>query len=144
MSYTTRPPFCRQRVWLHFPGATPRILIAVSLQSLPVCQTNKKKLLVRVMVWHHIGNKPLSIMMTSLNGTIFRVTGPSSPVHSTHKGQSRGTLMFSLICAWTGGWADNWDAGDLRRYRAHYDVTVMTNDDPVDWYIYVTRPQYDN
>ena len=33
--------------------------------------------------------------------------------------------MFSLICAWTNDWANNRDAGDLRRHRAHYDVTVM-------------------
>ena len=34
-------------------------------------------------------------------------------------------LMFSLICACTNGWANGGDAGDLRRHRAHYDVTVM-------------------
>ena len=28
-----------------------------------------------------------------------------SPVDSPHKGQWRGTLMFSLICAWTNSWA---------------------------------------
>ena len=32
--------------------------------------------------------------------------------------------MFSLICAWTESWANNGDAGDLRRHRAHYDVIV--------------------
>ena len=36
-----------------------------------------------------------------------------SPVVSTHKGQWRGALMFSLICAWTNDWANNEDAGDL-------------------------------
>ena len=34
-------------------------------------------------------------------------------------------LIFSLIYAWTNGWANNRDAGDLKRHRAHYDVTVM-------------------
>ena len=29
------------------------------------------------------------------------------------------------ICAWTNGLANNRDPGDLRRHRAHYDVTVM-------------------
>ena len=48
-----------------------------------------------------------------------------SPMNSPHKGQWRGALMFSLICAWTNGWVNNRDAGDLRRYRAHYDVSVM-------------------
>ena len=33
--------------------------------------------------------------------------------------------MFSLIFAWTNGWVNNWDAGDLRRDGAHYDVTVI-------------------
>ena len=40
-------------------------------------------------------------------------------------GQWRGALMFSLICAWTNGWAKHRDAGDMRRHRAYYDVTVM-------------------
>ena len=48
-----------------------------------------------------------------------------SPVNSPHKGQWRGALMFSLICAWINGWVNNCDAGDLRRRRAHYDVIVM-------------------
>ena len=48
-----------------------------------------------------------------------------SPVNSPHKGQCRGALMFSLIWAWTNGWANNRDAGDLRSHRAHYDDTVM-------------------
>ena len=47
-----------------------------------------------------------------------------SPMDSPHKGHC-GALMFSLICAWTNGWANNRDAGDLKRYRAHYDVIVM-------------------
>ena len=48
-----------------------------------------------------------------------------SPVNSPYKGQWRGALMFSLICAWTNGWIDNRDAGDLRRHGVHYDVIVM-------------------
>ena len=49
-----------------------------------------------------------------------------SPVDSPHKGQDRGALMFSLICAWTNGWANNRDAADLRRHHTHYDITVMS------------------
>ena len=45
--------------------------------------------------------------------------------NSPQKGQWRGALMFSLICDWITGWLNNREAGDLRRYRAHYDVTVM-------------------
>ena len=32
---------------------------------------------------------------------------------------------FSLICAWTNDWVNNQNAGDMRRHRAYYDVTVM-------------------
>ena len=63
----------------------------------------------------------------------FRVTGPLCgeftghrlPVNSPHKGVGRGALMISLIGTWTNGWVNNRDAGDLRRHRAHYYVTVM-------------------
>ena len=51
-----------------------------------------------------------------------------SPVNSPHKGQWRGALMFSLICVWINGWVNNREAGDLRRYRARYDVIVMGHD----------------
>ena len=50
---------------------------------------------------------------------------PRSPVNSPHKDQWRRALMLSLICSWRKGWVNNRDAGDLRSYRAHYDVTVM-------------------
>ena len=43
-----------------------------------------------------------------------------STMNSPHKGQWRGALMFSLICVWIN------EAGDLRRYRAHCDVIVMS------------------
>ena len=34
--------------------------------------------------------------------------------------------MFSLIRVWINSWVNNRKAGDLRRHRAHYDVTVMS------------------
>ena len=69
-------------------------------------------------------------MMTSSNGYIFRVTGlcvgnSPAPVNSPHKGQWRGALMITLICVWINGCINNREAGDLRRYCAHYGVTVM-------------------
>ena len=44
---------------------------------------------------------------------------------SPHKSQWREALMFSMISAYTTCWANNRDAGGLRRHRAHYDLTVM-------------------
>ena len=48
-----------------------------------------------------------------------------SPVTSQHKGQLRGALMFSLICACINDWVNNHDAGVKGRHSVHYDVTVM-------------------
>ena len=79
-----------------------------------------------------IFKRGIHTMMTSSNGNNFRVTGHinvrgihRSPVNSSHKGQWRGALMFSLICAWINDWVNNRETGDLRRHRAHHDVTVM-------------------
>ena len=35
------------------------------------------------------------------------------------------SLMLPLICAQTNSWANNGDAGDLRRHRPHYDATAI-------------------
>ena len=48
-----------------------------------------------------------------------------SPMNSLHKGQWRGALVITMICAWINVWVNNCEAGDLRRHRAHYDITVM-------------------
>ena len=48
-----------------------------------------------------------------------------SPVNYPHKGQWRGALIFSLICTRIKGSVNNCEAGDWRRHRAHYDVTVI-------------------
>ena len=79
----------------------------------------------------HLGYLHMFQMMTSSNRNIFRVTRPivrgihRFPVNSLHKGQWRGALMFSLICAWINDWLNNRQAGDLRLHRSHYDVNVI-------------------
>ena len=65
----------------------------------------------------------------SCDNTVSHLIIHRSPVNSPHKGQWRGASMFSLICAWINGWANNREAGDLRRLRAHYDVTVVSAQD---------------
>ena len=75
---------------------------------------------------------PSIFMMTSPNRNILRVTGPvwgesiGHLVDSPHKGQWRGALMLSLICAIRSGWGNNRDAGDLRRHHPHYDITALS------------------
>ena len=77
------------------------------------------------------GDNYLFFMMTSSNEkflALLAICAGNSPrlVNSPHKGQWRGALMFSLICVWINGCVNNSEAGDLRRYRAHYDITVMS------------------
>ena len=54
---------------------------------------------------------------------LLSICAGNSPVPGEFPAQ-RPALMFSLICVWNG-WVNNREAGDLRRYCAHYDVTVM-------------------
>ena len=58
------------------------------------------------------------------------------PLDSPHKGQWRGAVVFSLICAWTNGWKNSRDNGNLRRHRDHYDVIVMN------WFVTVGYFRY--
>ena len=69
------------------------------------------------------------VMMTSSNGNIFRVTdhlcGEFTGPRWIPRTKASDALMFSLISVWINGWVNNRETGDLRRYRVHYDVTVM-------------------
>ena len=63
----------------------------------------------------------------------FRVTGRLCGEFTGHrwnprtqKGQWRWALVISLICAWMNDWVNNRETGEVRRYRAYYDVTVIT------------------
>ena len=56
---------------------------------------------------------------------LLAICAANSPVNSPHKGQWSGALMFSLIYAPIYGWVNDREAGDLRRHRAHYNVTGM-------------------
>ena len=71
-------------------------------------------------------------MMTSSNGNIFRVTGHlcgEFTVPGEFPAQRPVTRGFdvSLICTRINGWVNKGEAGDLRRHRAHCDVTVIRN-----------------
>ena len=55
----------------------------------------------------------------------------NSPVTGEFPSQRPVTRSFdvSLILAWIHSWVNNRYAGDLRRHRTHYDVTVIFNGD---------------
>ena len=79
--------------------------------------------------WISITGPVLCNMMTLSNGNIFRVLAfcaGNSPATGEFPAQRPVTpMMFSLICAWINGWVNTREAGDLRRHRVHYDVTVI-------------------
>ena len=74
---------------------------------------------------------PVPVSLNSSDGVIDVWLMQTGVGHShklllrTHWSQWLGALMFSLTCAWTNCWVNNRDSGELRRHRAHYDVTVM-------------------
>ena len=45
------------------------------------------------------------------------------------------TGKFNVFCALINGWVTNGEAGDLRRHRVHYDVTVMIAADDIKSYL---------
>ena len=87
-------------------------------------------------------------MMTSSNGDIFRVTGHLCGEFTGDrwipctKASDVELWCSLLICVWINGWVNNRKAGDLRRYRAHYDVGVMRYLDLACGYSYCCWPWY--
>ena len=78
------------------------------------------------------------------NGNIFRVTGHLCGEFTGDKGQWRGALMLSLICARINQWVNNGEAGDLTRRRAHCDVIVMLRSPLLSVILYKKRSLYSN
>ena len=68
-------------------------------------------------------------MMTSSNGSIFRVTGHLCGEFTGRRWIPRAKVsdgeLWCFLCTWINGWVSNAEAGDLRCPRDHYDFTVM-------------------
>ena len=66
-------------------------------------------------------------MLTSSNGTSLRITGHLCGEFTGHRWIPRTKASDAALWCflWSDGWINNGEAGDLRRNRAHYDVTVM-------------------
>ena len=60
---------------------------------------------------------------------IFRVTDHLCEEYTGHRWipltKASNAELWCFL--WTNGWVNNRDAGDLRRHRAHYDVTLMVS-----------------
>ena len=104
-------------IWWHHHGA--QTFLQQKLQCFEICSKRSNGHLIIISHADVIKWKHFARYWPFVRG-IHRL-----PVNFPHKGQWRGALMFSLICAWKNGWVNNGEAGDLGRHRAHYDVTVM-------------------
>ena len=59
---------------------------------------------------------------------LLAICAGNSPVTGEFPAQrpvTRSFDVFTSMCSWINRWLNNDEAGDLRRHRAHYDVTVM-------------------
>ena len=84
-------------------------------------------------MWRWVKDLTLSLLKIEMASSdrntspLLAICEGNSPVTGEfpHKGQWRGALMFSLICAWINDWVNNREAADLRRHCTHYDITVF-------------------
>ena len=60
---------------------------------------------------------------------LLAICAGNSPVTGEFPAQKPVTRSIDVVLdlAWINRWVNNREAGDLRRYRAHYDVIVMEN-----------------
>ena len=107
MAHLTAVLSCQGKKMNSFPDPTTR------LSHIPQCTIQNRDLHISVL------NAELWDMRHVHRGIC------ESPVSPLHKAQCRVALMFSLVGTWINGSVNNREAGDLRRHRAQYDVTVM-------------------
>ena len=55
---------------------------------------------------------------------LLAICAGNAPITRT-KASDAELRCFFMICVWIDGWVNNREAGNLRRYRAHYEVIVM-------------------
>ena len=96
------------------------------------CQHHQIMYIVTGLSYHRSPDAvELSVMMTSSNGNIFRVTGPLCREFTGHRwfpltlASDAELWCFLWSALWINGWVDKHEAVNLRRHRLRYDVTVM-------------------
>ena len=139
-AWTHWSTFCRQYfkiIFLNYFNENSCILIHISLKWIPRDSIDINSALAAFYRWWHL--TLTHIFLTRAQYTYDDVIKwkhfprywpfvrgiHRSPMNSPHKGQWRGALMFSLICARINSWVNNSEAGDLRRHQTHCDVIVM-------------------
>ena len=71
---------------------------------------------------------------------LLAICAGNSPVPDEYPAQRPVTRSFDVFfdLRLINGWVNNRKAGDLRRYRAHYDVIIWMNENQVYWRIYAS------
>ena len=112
--------------WSHFGeilNQNPKfLLVKINLQTPALIYWEKLRfyLFLDPRSWWRCQTETFSALLAHCAGN-----SPLSPMNSLHKGHWGGVLMLSLIRTGTNGWENSSDEGDLRRNRAHYEVTVI-------------------
>ena len=92
--------------------------------AFPVKSTSNKCskpsfIIVRIGSWRRHQMETFSALLAICAGK-----SPATSEFPAQRPLTQSCYVF-LICAWINGWVNNREAGDLRRHRTHYDVTVM-------------------
>ena len=101
--------------------------VCVWLREILACPSTKHLFRLPMLCFSHLITPWWCHQMEAFSALLALCAG-NSPVtgeFSPQRPVTRPALMFSLPCARINGWVDNRKAGDLRRHRVHYDVTVM-------------------
>ena len=81
---------------------------------------------VQMAWWRH--------QMELFSALLALCAGNATVTGESHTQRPVARCFDVFICVWTNGCAKIRDAGDLRRHRAHYDVTVMCKKLHLNWY----------
>ena len=98
--------------------ASLRIPIPTSIRIAIIRTRRTHECLISIMAWRQ--------QLETFSALLAIYAGNSS-VTGEFTAQRPVILSYHvfLICPWINYWVNNREAGDLRRNRAHYDVTVM-------------------
>ena len=116
-------PFCPGLMGIsNSIGHVDRRVLLVLLSRHPAMGVKWAKLICEIVYPQISSSNGLQwLMMTSSNGSIFRITGPLE--FTGHRWisltkASDAELWWFLWSVWIDGWVNNYEAGDLRRHHS--------------------------
>ena len=123
------------RIWTYIPFMKWSLNVGVLIHVIPFVESqlvkpwNVIRIIILTLMWEVL--ESLAVHGDVIKWKHFPRYWPfvrgihRSPVNTPHRGQWRGAVIFSGICAWINGWVNIGETGDLRHHRVNYDVTVM-------------------